>query len=97
MKLYKTIRGPVIEDAGVCYLAPATDWDALFNRDDLGNALVEMTRHAPVLDDLDLATETLAPIGRQEVWAAGVTYLRSRSARIEESKAAGGGDRKSVV
>ncbi len=32
-----------------------------------------------------------APIGRQEVWAAGVTYLRSRTARIGESKAAGGG------
>jgi 2-dehydro-3-deoxy-D-arabinonate dehydratase len=33
----------------------------------------------------------LAPIGRQEVWAAGVTYLRSRTARMEESKEAGGG------
>ncbi len=31
-----------------------------------------------------------APIGRQEVWAAGVTYLRSRTARMEESKEAGG-------
>jgi 2-dehydro-3-deoxy-D-arabinonate dehydratase len=27
-----------------------------------------------------------APIDRQEVWAAGVTYLRSRDARMEESK-----------
>ncbi len=26
-----------------------------------------------------------APIGTQEVWAAGVTYLRSREARVEES------------
>ncbi len=33
----------------------------------------------------------LAPIQSQEVWAAGVTYLRSRDARIEESKDAGGG------
>ena len=31
------------------------------------------------------------PIEHQEVWAAGVTYNRSRSARIEESKDAGGG------
>jgi 2-dehydro-3-deoxy-D-arabinonate dehydratase len=30
----------------------------------------------------------LAPIDRQEVWAAGVTYLRSRAARVEESEAA---------
>ena len=33
----------------------------------------------------------LPPIDQQEVWAAGVTYLRSRDARIEESKDAGGG------
>src|SRR5471030_2065614 len=32
-----------------------------------------------------------APVGSQEVWAAGVTYLRSRTARMEESKDAGGG------
>ena len=36
--------------------------------------------------------EILAPIVSQEVWAAGVTYYRSRSARMEESKSAGGGD-----
>jgi 2-dehydro-3-deoxy-D-arabinonate dehydratase len=29
-----------------------------------------------------------APVDRQEVWAAGVTYLRSRDARMEESVAA---------
>lgn len=32
-----------------------------------------------------------APIGSQEVWAAGVTYLRSKAARMEESKDSGGG------
>ena len=31
-----------------------------------------------------------APISGQEIWAAGVTYLRSRDARMEESKDAGG-------
>ena len=30
--------------------------------------------------------ELLAPIERQEVWAAGVTYLRSKTARMEESE-----------
>ena len=38
------------------------------------------------------AADLLAPIGSQEVWAAGVTYFRSRTARMEESKSAGGGD-----
>ncbi|MCP4731867.1 MAG: 2-hydroxyhepta-2,4-diene-1,7-dioate isomerase [Roseibacillus sp.] len=32
----------------------------------------------------------LPPLGSQEVWAAGVTYYRSRSARMEESEQAGG-------
>ena len=32
----------------------------------------------------------LAPVGSQEVWAAGVTYYRSRKARMEESEQAGG-------
>jgi 2-dehydro-3-deoxy-D-arabinonate dehydratase len=32
-----------------------------------------------------------APLQSQEVWAAGVTYFRSRTARMEESKDAGGG------
>tara|TARA_R110000850_G_scaffold66959_43_gene148678 strand:- start:304 stop:1152 length:849 start_codon:yes stop_codon:yes gene_type:complete len=30
------------------------------------------------------------PIGDQEVWAAGVTYFRSRTARMEEAETAGG-------
>ena len=37
------------------------------------------TRHS--LDDVTL----LSPFDRQEVWAAGVTYLRSKTARMEES------------
>src|SRR5207247_1506370 len=31
------------------------------------------------------AVRLLAPIDRQEVWAAGVTYIRSRKARMDES------------
>lgn len=31
------------------------------------------------------AVQLAAPVDRQEVWAAGVTYLRSRDARMEES------------
>src|SRR6266852_2779449 len=34
--------------------------------------------------DLDVC-EVLAPVGSQEVWACGVTYSRSREARMEES------------
>jgi 2-dehydro-3-deoxy-D-arabinonate dehydratase len=41
----------------------------------------------PPIDDT-----LLAPIGSQEVWAAGVTYLRSKAARVAESLQ-GGSDR----
>lgn len=36
----------------------------------------------------DLAGRLLAPVESQEVWAAGVTYLRSREARMEEAQTA---------
>ncbi len=40
----------------------------------------------PAVPRLPLASvRLLAPIEQQEVWAAGVTYLRSKSARMEES------------
>lgn len=41
-------------------------------------------RIGPVVPDADL----LAPLDRQEVWGAGVTYVRSRTARMDESRGA---------
>jgi 2-dehydro-3-deoxy-D-arabinonate dehydratase len=39
------------------------------------------------LEPIDVAAATwLAPCERQEVWAAGVTYLRSREARMDEAE-----------
>jgi 2-dehydro-3-deoxy-D-arabinonate dehydratase len=41
---------------------------------------------APGVPRLDLAeVELLAPVEHQEIWAVGVTYLRSKKARMEES------------
>jgi 2-dehydro-3-deoxy-D-arabinonate dehydratase len=92
MKLYKTAHGPVLEDRGSFYQLPENEWDVLLNRNDLENVLTSMGRRATLLDVFDPTTDAQAPIERQEVWAAGVTYYRSRTARIEESKDAGGGD-----
>jgi 2-dehydro-3-deoxy-D-arabinonate dehydratase len=36
-------------------------------------------------DAADPAARIAPPVGSQEVWAAGVTYLRSRDARVEEA------------
>jgi len=88
MKLYRTARGAVVEVDGVFHrLTP--DWDALINHHDLPGYLRLTTRRSQGERQLD--DRPLAPIGTQEVWAAGVTYYRSRAARVEESKDAGGG------
>ncbi|MCI0525481.1 MAG: fumarylacetoacetate hydrolase family protein [Acidobacteria bacterium] len=92
MKLYKTENGPVIEERGEYFQLPEADWDVLINRDDHETVLTSMTRRATPLPNFSPENHALAPIGSQEVWAAGVTYYRSRTARMEESKSAGGGD-----
>jgi 2-dehydro-3-deoxy-D-arabinonate dehydratase len=68
-------------------------WDELVNAADLSSRLVEEARRARPIERAAFDQLTLRPpVGSQEVWAAGVTYLRSRTARMEESKAVGGGD-----
>ncbi|GAB5518426.1 MAG: fumarylacetoacetate hydrolase family protein [Rhodothermales bacterium] len=71
-------------------LLPAA-WKALVIRDDLHTYLAEqLAISEPVA--APVASEWFAPIGaRQELWASGVTYYRSRTARMEESAEAGGG------
>ena len=87
MILFRTSTGPVVEHEGrACSLE--RDWDELLNADDLEAALQGALRQGrkPVTPSV-----ALAPIVGQEVWAAGVTYWRSRDARMEESKDSGGG------
>jgi 2-dehydro-3-deoxy-D-arabinonate dehydratase len=92
MKLYKTKTGIIAGHREAYYLLPETDWDRMINQPDLYNWLQE-TIAALEPDDnaaAAIAGEVLVPIGSQEVWAAGVTYLRSKEARMEESKESGG-------
>ncbi len=92
MRLYRTKKGIIAEDAGRAGLLKDKDWDALFNRKGLAAYLAKALKASkPLKFNADTA-DLLPPIGTQEVWAAGVTYYRSRDARMEESKAAGGGD-----
>ncbi|MEP7270398.1 MAG: fumarylacetoacetate hydrolase family protein [Acidobacteriota bacterium] len=92
MKLYRTRRGIVVEDRSTFHVLPETNWDDLFNRPNLEASLTSTTRRASPLNDFPMEGEILAPIGEQEVWAAGVTYYRSRTARMDEAKDAGAGD-----
>ena len=64
--------------------AGAPNLTALLETRDLTAELAALSRLRPPkvpLADVRL----LAPVERQEIWAAGVTYLRSKSARREES------------
>jgi 2-dehydro-3-deoxy-D-arabinonate dehydratase len=89
--LFRTSGGIFAEQNGDFFYIDALSIDDLITHDDLhGYLLSEMKKHnrAGTLQTASL----LAPIGQQEVWASGVTYYRSRTARIAESQDAGGGD-----
>ena len=94
MKLFNTKKGPVLLEREQFWLI-AQGWEQLINREDLHVWLQSLTQQSEWLpagqaDEL-LNSQLLPPIGStQEVWAAGVTYLRSRDARMEESKESGG-------
>jgi 2-dehydro-3-deoxy-D-arabinonate dehydratase len=89
MRLFNTSRGVVLEHETRHWHVPLT-WDALINDDDLEARLTAITARSADAGAPDPST-ILAPLGTQEVWAAGVTYLRSRTARMDESRVAGGG------
>jgi 2-dehydro-3-deoxy-D-arabinonate dehydratase len=91
MILYKSANGFFVESGTSYYLLPDTSMDALVSHDDLHGYLTAIVT-AGVTSELFNVNSLEAPIEHQEVWASGVTYYRSRSARIEESKDAGGGD-----
>ncbi|WP_419804912.1 fumarylacetoacetate hydrolase family protein [Terriglobus sp.] len=90
MKLYNTRRGILLtEDESTFHTMGVASWDDLLTSEDL-QALCQAAMSGPAVA-APADESLLAPVGTQEVWAAGVTYFRSRSARIEESKDAGGG------
>jgi 2-dehydro-3-deoxy-D-arabinonate dehydratase len=92
MLLFRTKSGPVVEAQGKYFPIEAT-WDDLINRSELAEWLVSVTTKAVREEAITTAaTELLAPLVSQEVWAAGVTYYRSRTARMEEAEGAGGGN-----
>ncbi|HET6254009.1 MAG TPA: fumarylacetoacetate hydrolase family protein [Puia sp.] len=93
MRLYRTKKGNLLENQEKFWLFDK-GWDELINRSDLHGYLTNAASRDKELSPLEAAVlmeqDLLAPIGSQEVWAAGVTYLRSRDARMEESKRSGG-------
>jgi 2-dehydro-3-deoxy-D-arabinonate dehydratase len=93
MKLYRTPKGVIAEQDGRLHRLEQ-GWDELIARDDLPAFLGRTIQTVTQLTgsrDAHLA-ELLPPVGTQEAWAAGVTYFRSREARMDEAKESGGAD-----
>ena len=92
MKIYRTNEGIVIENEEKFFLIKNEDWGEWINDDNLLQKATKITTKAEAGGN-ELVKDVLAPIGsNQELWACGVTYLRSKIGRQEESKEAGGGD-----
>jgi 2-dehydro-3-deoxy-D-arabinonate dehydratase len=91
MKLYKRGDNVLIEHTGIWYHT-RHPWDTLVDHPNLHASLLSLLPSFTQTDAVDPAGQWDAPIGSQEIWAAGVTYFRSREARMEEAKQAGGGD-----
>jgi 2-dehydro-3-deoxy-D-arabinonate dehydratase len=92
MKVYNTKAGIVIEKDIFFYLIKEQSWNEFINDDDLLKKIENLTGSLlPATNDI--VNETLPTIGsNQELWACGVTYLRSKVGRQEESKLSGGAD-----
>jgi 2-dehydro-3-deoxy-D-arabinonate dehydratase len=95
MKLFKTSKGILLQNNKKNFLLKE-DWDVIINRNNLFEYLSQQINDEKYFDEAGFAmimeNFIQAPISKQEVWAAGVTYLRSRDARMDESKDAGGAD-----
>ncbi len=94
MKLYRIQDQIIIEHQQKLYKTHQQDWDALVNQQDLHAYLLALIKEQASFEQASwLSTQRIqAPIVSQEIWAAGVTYLRSKVARMEESKVSGGAD-----
>ena len=90
MRLFRAKQGIFVEQDQSYYEVPGLTWDELVAHENLHKYLAGVAKHGNPVSEVR-ADDVEAPIGTQEVWAAGVTYFRSRNARMEESKDAGGG------
>lgn len=90
MLLYRTASAWWAEtQPGFGISLPLDATDSLTTREDLLEHLETVTRGGT---PEALPQEFLPPLQAQEIWAAGVTYFRSRTARMAEAAGAGGGD-----
>jgi 2-dehydro-3-deoxy-D-arabinonate dehydratase len=92
IRVFNTNDGRVIEaDGRYRRASQSLSMDAIVTADEPARRVLADAASAPEVP-APAAAELRAPIENQEVWAAGVTNMRSRTARREEAKDAGGGN-----
>jgi 2-dehydro-3-deoxy-D-arabinonate dehydratase len=91
MKIYNTSKGIYIENDNKFFIFKDLGFDELINQPNLFIYLKNAIDTSTESQDFD-KNSIIAPIVSQEIWASGVTYMRSKTARMEESKDSGGGD-----
>ena len=62
-------------------LADVSSWLSLSDPVESIRSSLSLARNGPLTDEIEI----VAPLDEQEVWASGVTYFRSKVARMEES------------
>lgn len=92
IKLFRTIKGVVLQSEDGFYAVDETDWNQFVNDDEILEKMRVGLRNNTFVPTTLQNEEILPPIDKQELWACGVTYLRSKEGRQEESQSSGGGD-----
>lgn len=96
MRLYKLPSSTLLQTDFQFLAGPQLDWDSLLAQENLGEHLKNESKNWKEISETEanqlISSGLLAPMGNQEIWAAGVTYYRSRTARMEESQDSGGAD-----
>ncbi|MDF1815874.1 MAG: fumarylacetoacetate hydrolase family protein [Verrucomicrobiales bacterium] len=90
-QIYRTTKNELLicDSTGEFRNCQEASFDAIFQAGEAADYLATVFQKgtvvaAPALDKLH------PPVGDQEIWAAGVTYFRSRTARMEEAESGGG-------
>ncbi|MCJ8209193.1 fumarylacetoacetate hydrolase family protein [Mucilaginibacter sp. RS28] len=93
MHIFKSNGKVIVQYLEKLYTSAEWCWDSFINRQGLHQQVLQDIMNLPAGIAQPASLENIdAPIAGQEIWASGVTYLRSMDARMEEAKDAGGGD-----
>ena len=84
LKLYKSNHHLYLAIDNHWFKTQDIHFDKLINRKELHQYLMDQSKNwipcpTPDFKHID------PPLNQQEIWAAGVTYMRSRTARMDES------------